>query len=105
MCMYPAPISSLPELHELHESISCGAGSPEASPVSSSLSMGTIPRDDHSALVSSDSDPEPPLNPTVDSDPDDDCCVTCWDHNGGGRGVLSEYAGGYFRMYVTDVPI
>ena len=25
--------------------------------------------------------PEPPHNPTVDSDPDDHCCVTCWDHN------------------------
>ena len=75
-------MSSLPELLELYDSIPRGAGSPEASPVSSSLSMGTIPRDDQSALVSSDLDPEPPLNPTVDSDPDDDCCVTCWDHSG-----------------------
>ena len=82
MCMYPGPISSLPELHEVHESIPHGAGSPEASPVSSSLSMGTMPMDDQSALVSSDSDPEHPLNPTVDSDPDDGCCVTCWDHSG-----------------------
>ena len=80
--MYRAPISSLPELHELHDFVPRGAGSPEASPVSSSLSMGTMPRDDQSALVSSDSDPNPPLNPTVDSDPDDDWCVTCWDHSG-----------------------
>ena len=80
--MYPASISSLPELNELHDSVPRGAGSPEASPVSSSLSMGTMPRDDQSALVSSYSDPDPPLNPTVDSDPDDDCCVTCWDHSG-----------------------
>ena len=28
------------------------------------------------------SDPDPPLNPGVDSDPDDNCCVTCWDHSG-----------------------
>ena len=77
-----APISSLPELHQLHESIPRGAGSPEASPVSSSLSIGTMPRDDKSALVSSDSDPEHPLSPTVGSDPDDGCCVTCWDHSG-----------------------
>ena len=55
----------LPELHESHDSIPRGAGSPEVSPVSSSLSMGTIPRDDQSALVSSDSDPKRPLNPTV----------------------------------------
>ena len=68
-------------LHELHDSVPRGAGSPEASPVSSSLSMGTMPRDDQSALVSSDSDPDPPLNPT-DFNPDDDCCVTCLDHNG-----------------------
>ena len=81
-CIFSAPISSLPELHELRESIPPGASSPEASPFSSSLSMGTIPRDDESALVSSDSDPKHPLNPTVDSDPDDDCCVTCWDHSG-----------------------
>ena len=59
-----------------------GAGCPEASLVSSSLSTGTMPKDDQSALVSSDSDPNPPLNPTVDSHPDDNCCVTCPDHNG-----------------------
>ena len=81
ICLRPAPMSSLLELLELHDSIPRGAGSPEASPVSSSLSMGTIPRNDKSALVSSDSDPEPPLNPTVDSDPDDDCCVTCWERS------------------------
>ena len=82
MRMYPASISSLPELHELHDSVPRGAGSLEASPVNTSLSMGTMPRDDQSALVSFDSDPDPRLNPTVDFDPDDDCCVTCWDHSG-----------------------
>ena len=46
------------------------------------VSMGTIPRDDQSALVSPDSDPKPPLNPIMDSDPDDDRCATCWDHRG-----------------------
>ena len=50
--------------------------------VISSLSTGTIPKHDHGALVSSDSDPHPPLNPTVGADPDDDCCGTCWDHSG-----------------------
>ena len=57
--------------------LSRGAGSPDASPVSSSLSMGTIPKDDQSALVPSDSDPDPPLKPTVDSHPDDDLGATC----------------------------
>ena len=50
---------------------------PGCFPVSSSLSMGTIPKDDQSSLVPSDSDRDPPLNPTVDSDPHDDCCATC----------------------------
>ena len=75
-CVCPVLMSSLSELLEVYGPIPRGAGSPDASPVSSSLSMGTIPRDDQSALVSSDSDPDPPLNPTVDSDPDDDCCAT-----------------------------
>ena len=82
MCMCPPPMSSLPELHELHDSVPRGVGSPEASPVKSLLSMGTIPRDDQSALVSSYSDPDPPLNPTVDSDRHGDYCMTCWDHSG-----------------------
>ena len=81
-CVCPVLMSSLSELLEVYDPIPRGVGSPDASPVSSSLSMGTIPRDDQSALVSSDADPEPPLNPTVDSDPDDDCCATCWNHSG-----------------------
>ena len=79
--MCPAPVSSLPELDELHDSVPRGAASPDASPISSSLSMGTKPKDGQSALLSSDSDPDPPLNTTVDSDPDDSCCVTYRDHS------------------------
>ena len=71
ICVYPAPDSSLPELRELHDSVPCGAGSPDASPIISSPSMGTIPKDAHSDLVSSDSNRDPPLNPTVDSEPDE----------------------------------
>ena len=71
-CVCPVLMSSLSELLEVYGPIPRGAGSPDASPVSSSLSMGTIPKDDQSALVPCDSDPESPLNPTVDSDPDDD---------------------------------
>ena len=81
-CVCPVLISSLSVLLEEYGPISRGAGSPDASPVSSSLSMGTIPRDDQSALVPSDSDPDPPLKPTVDSDPDDDFGATCCDHSG-----------------------
>ena len=78
VCMYPIPDSSLPELHD---SVPCGAGCPDASPIISSLSMGTKPRDAHSVLVSSYSDPDPPLNPTVDSE-SDESCSTCLDHSG-----------------------
>ena len=81
-CVCPVLTFSLSVLLEEYGPISRGAGSPDASPVSSSLSMGTIPRDDQSALVPSDSDPEPPLKPTVDSDPDDDFGATCCDHSG-----------------------
>ena len=76
-CVCPVLMSSLYVLLEAYDPISRGAGSPDASPVSSSLSMATIPKDDQSALVSSDSDPDPPLKPTVDSDPDDACGATC----------------------------
>ena len=55
----------------LGRTLSNGAGSPDASPVISSLSMGTRPRDAHGVLVSSHSDPDPPLNPTVDSESDE----------------------------------
>ena len=81
VCMYPTPNSSLPELQESHDSVPCGVGSPDASPVISSLSMGTIPGDVHSVLVSSDSDLDPPLNPTVDSE-SDESYWTCLDHIG-----------------------
>ena len=81
-CVCPVLISSLSVLLEEYGPISRGAGSPDASPVSSSLSMGTIPKDDQSALVPSDSDPDPPLKPTVDSDPDDEFGATCCDHSG-----------------------
>ena len=76
-CVCPVLMSSLSVLLGAYDPISRGAGSPDASPVSSSLSMGTIPKDDQSALVSSDSDPDPPLKPTVDSDPDDEFGATC----------------------------
>ena len=76
-CVCPVLISSLSVLLEEYGPMSRGAGSPDASPVSSSLSMGTIPKDDQSALVPSDSDPDPPLKPTVDSDPDDEFGATC----------------------------
>ena len=78
----PVLISSLFVLLEEYGPISRGAGSPDASPVSSSLSMGTIPKEDQSALVPSDSDPDPPLKPTVESDPDDDVGAACCDHSG-----------------------
>ena len=45
-CVCPVLISSLSVLLEEYGPISRGAGSPDASPVSSSLSMGTIPKDD-----------------------------------------------------------
>ena len=76
-CVCPVLVSSLSELLEVYGPIPRGAGSPHASPNSSSLSMGTIPKDDRSALVSFDSDPDPPLNPTVVSDPHDECGATC----------------------------
>ena len=76
-CVCPVLISSLSVLLEEYGPIARGAGSPDASPVSSSLSMGTIPKDDQSALVPSDSDPDPPLKPTVDSDPDDEFGAAC----------------------------
>ena len=78
VCMYPNPDSSLPELHD---SAHCGATSPDTSPVISSLSMGTKPRDAHGVLVSSDSYPDPPLNPTVELE-SDESCSTCLDHSG-----------------------
>ena len=53
-CVCPVPMSSLSVLLEEYGPISRGAGSPDASLVSSSLSMGTIPKDDQNALVSSD---------------------------------------------------
>ena len=81
-CVCTVLISSLSVLLEEYGPISRGAGSPDASPVSSSLSMGTIPKDDQSAPVPSDSDPDPPLKPTADSDPDDEFGATCWDHSG-----------------------
>ena len=81
-CVCPALISSFSVLLEEYGPISRGAGSPDASPVSSSLSMGTIPKDDHSAPVPCDSDPDPPLKPTVDSDPDDEFGAACCDHSG-----------------------
>ena len=81
-CVCPVLISSLSVLLEEYGPISRGAGSPDASLVNSSLSMGTIPKDDQSALVPSDSDPDPPLKPTVDSDPDDEFGATCCDHSG-----------------------
>ena len=81
-CVCPVLISSLSVLLEEYGPISRGAGSSDSSPVSSSLSMGTIPKDDQSALVPSDSDPDPPLKPTVDSDPDDELGATCRDHSG-----------------------
>ena len=76
-CVCPVLISSLSVLLEEYGPFSRGAGSPDASPVNSSLSRGTIPKDDESALVPSDSDPDPPLKPTVDSDPDDEFGATC----------------------------
>ena len=72
VCVCPVLMSSLSELLEVYGPDPRGAGSPDASHVSSSLSMGTIPKDDQSALVSSESDPDPPLKPPVDSDPDDE---------------------------------
>ena len=75
-------MSSLSELLEVYGPIPRGAGSPDASPVSSSLSMDTIPKDDQSALVSAHFDPDPPLKPTVDSDADDECGAICSDHSG-----------------------
>ena len=76
-CVCPVLMSSPSEQLGVYGPIPRGAGSPDASPISSSLSMGTIPRDDQSALVSSDSDPDPLLNPNVNSDPDDECGATC----------------------------
>ena len=66
--MNPIPASSL---HELHDAALCRARSPVASRVISSLSMRTRPRDAHSVWVSSDSDPYPPLNPSVDFESDE----------------------------------
>ena len=51
ICTCPAPISSVPQLHPLHNSVPRAAGSPEASPVSSSPSMSTMPKDDQTVLV------------------------------------------------------
>ena len=73
-CVCPVLISPLFVPLEEYGPISRGASSPDASPVSSSLSMGAIPKDDQSALVPCDSDPDPPLKPTVASDPDDEIC-------------------------------
>ena len=81
-CACPVLISSLSVLLEEYGAVSRGAGSPDASPFSSSLSMGTIPKDDQSSLVPSDSVPDPPLKLTVDSDPDDEFGATCCDHSG-----------------------
>ena len=104
-CVCPILMSSLSELLEVYGPIPRGGGSPDASPVSSSLSMGTIPKDDQSALVSSDSDPNPPLNPTVDSDPDDDCSATCCGLWAGGSCFMGGLGGGGGVMVAYWQPI
>ena len=100
----PVLISSLSVLLEEYGPISRGAGSPDASPVSSSLSMGTIPKEDQSALVPSDSDPVPPLKPTVESHPDDDIGAACCDHSGEGGGSSGISGGSWYSTSKGGVP-